>query len=298
MDTTWECIVIGAGAAGLSAALVLGRARRRVLVIDAGGQSNLTARGVGGLLGHNGRPPADLYAAGRAEVETHPTVRVRDGEVVAAVREGNGFTLDLADGDRVRGARLLLATGMEYRPPALDGIGPRWGRSVFHCPFCHGWEVRERPLGALGAAAERALLLRMWSDNITLFTDGTEPTTDDRARLEEAGIAVVTTPVARLHGEGDALHEVELADGVRRPCEGLLVAATLHQRGPVAAMLGLETVAGPMADALVVDGRQRTGVPGVFAAGDAASQMPSVAAAIAAGSLAAASVVQSIAIGD
>ena len=134
MDTTWDCIVVGGGAAGLSAALVLGRARQRTLVIDAGGQSNRDADGIGGLLGHDGRSPADFYAAGRDELAAYPTVQLRSGEVVSGERLDEGFALELADGDRVAARRVLLATGMDYRHPALRGIAERWGRSVFHCP--------------------------------------------------------------------------------------------------------------------------------------------------------------------
>ena len=175
MDTTWDCIVVGGGAAGLSAALVLGRARRRTLVIDSGGQSNLPAEGIGGLLGHNERPPHELYAIGRDELAAHSTVELREGAVSTGERQDGGFVLELADGSRETARSVLLATGMEYRYPELDGIAERWGRSVFHCPFCHGWEVRERPLGVLDpgpTGVHRSLLLRAWSDDVTLLTTG------------------------------------------------------------------------------------------------------------------------------
>src|SRR5688500_7569358 len=142
METSWDCIVVGGGAAGLSAALVLGRARRDTLVIDAGGQSNRPAHGIGGLLGYDGRPPAELYDQGRRELTAYPSVHVRDTTVVSAEVIDGQFVVNLADGAWVTGRRLLLATGVEYRYPALDGIAGRWGTAVFHCPFCHGWEVR------------------------------------------------------------------------------------------------------------------------------------------------------------
>ena len=163
MDTNWDCIVVGGGAAGLSAALVLGRARRRTLLVDAAGQSNLPAEGIGGLLGHDGRPPAELYAAGREELAAYPTVELRAGSVVGGARRGEGFALELADGARETARRVLLATGLEYRYPALPGAAERWGGSVFHCPFCHGWEHRDEPLGVLergSSGAHRALLRR------------------------------------------------------------------------------------------------------------------------------------------
>lgn len=170
MDTTWECIVVGAGAAGLSAALVLGRARRRTLVVDAGKQSNRHTDGIGGLLANDRRPPLDFYATGRAELATHPTVQLRSGEVLRGRRDEGDFVLELADGSTEAARHVLLATGMEYRYPPLEGIEQRWGRSVFHCPFCHGWEHRDQPLAVLDRGG--ALMLTAWSDDVTLLTDG------------------------------------------------------------------------------------------------------------------------------
>ena len=175
MDVVWDCVIIGGGAAGLSAALVLGRARRRTLLVDAGHQSNLAAHGIGGLLGHDGRSPAELYAMARRELTAYPSVEVRTGEVVSWERVDAGFTLELADGRSESARRVVLATGMDYRHPALPGLAELWGRSVFHCPFCHGWEVRDQPLAVLASgdlAVQKALLLRGWSDDVVLLTDG------------------------------------------------------------------------------------------------------------------------------
>ena len=300
MDTTWDCIVVGGGAAGLSAALVLGRARQRTLVIDAGGQSNLAAEGIGGLLGHDGRPPAELYAAGRDELATYPSVQQRSGEVVAGESRDAGFVLELADGAREAARRVLLATGMDYRPPELPGVAERWGRSVFHCPFCHGWEVRDQPLGVLdrgAAGAQRALLLRVWSDDVTLFADGpAELETEDAERLRAAGVTVGERRVAELRGPDSTLTSVAFADGGERPCRGLLGPVTLHQRSALAEQLGATPVdPGPIAvDPLEVDPMGHTGVAGLSAAGDLTPGMPSVANAVAAGSSAAAMIVHDL----
>jgi thioredoxin reductase len=297
MDTTWDCIVVGGGAAGLSAALVLGRARQRTLVIDAGNQSNRSAAGIGGLLGQDGRPPAAFYAAGREDLAAYPTVELRSGEVLGGERQDEGFVLDLADGSREVAPRVLLATGMDYRLPELPGAAERWGRSVFHCPFCHGWEVRDQTLAVLdrGArGAQRALLLRFWSDDVTLLTDGpAELEADDAARLRAARVAVDERPVAGLRGADSALTAVAFADGGERRCSGLLVHATLHQRSALAEKLGASAAdPGPIAvDAVEVDSTFQTSVPGLFAAGDLSAQMPSVANAVAAGSTAAAMIV-------
>jgi thioredoxin reductase len=256
MGETWECIVVGAGAAGLSAALVLGRARRRTLVIDAGGQSNLGAHGIGGLLGRDGRPPAELYAAGRGELAAYPAVRLREGEVVIGERTAEGF--------------------------------------------CHGWEVRDRPLGVLDRGASgvhRALLLRLWSDDVTLLADGPAGLDDaDAERLRAAGITVDERRVTGLRGPGEELTAVAFEGGGERPIEGLLVAVTLHQRSDLGVRLGAVAAERTplVADAVAVDARYRTDGPGLWAAGDVSAQMQSVAGAIAAGSMAAAMIVQSL----
>jgi thioredoxin reductase len=293
----WDCIVVGAGAAGLSAALVLGRARQRTLVVDAGRQSNLVAEGIGGLLGQDGRPPAAYYAAGREELAPYPTVALVPGEVVGGERVDEGFVLELADGAREESRRVLLATGMDYRLPGLPGIEERWGRSVFHCPFCHGWEMRDQPLGVFDSGAsgvQRALLLSFWSDEVTLLTDGpAELDAPDAERLRAAGVTVDERPVGGLRGPGSSLTSVVFEDGDERPCGGLLVPVTLHQRSGLAEQLGA-VAAEPghvVADAVEVDHQLKTAAPGLYAAGDVSTQMPSVANAVSAGSTAAAMIV-------
>jgi thioredoxin reductase len=300
MNTVWDCVIVGGGAAGLSAGLVLGRARRRTLLVDAGHQSNLAAHGSGGLLGHDGRAPAELYAAGRRELSAYPSVALRTGEVVAGECVADVFALTLADGRCERTRRVLLATGMEYRPPPVPGLAPLWGRSVFHCPFCHGWEMRDRPLAVLARgerAMHAALLLRGWSDDVVLLTDGPGDLDDDgRGRLAAAGVVTDERPVAEIVGRDGELEAIEFADGGRLERRGLLVPTTMHQRSRLAEQLGA-AVAEPTpsaVDPVRVDPLGRTTAPGVFAAGDLGVQMPQVAAAIAAGSRAAAAVVQSL----
>jgi thioredoxin reductase len=270
-------------------------------VVDAGGQSNLAAHGIGGLLGQDGRPPAELYAHGRRELAAYPAVEVRDGSVARGRREDGELVLELADGSIERARRVLLATGMDYRTPPLDGVAERWGRSVFHCPFCHGWEVRDRALAVLDrgeTGVSRALLLRMWSDDVTLLSDGpgaVEPA--DADRLRQAAVALDERAVAGLRGPGAELEAVVFADGSERPCGGLLLPVTLHQRSDLAAQLGATSVArGVSADAIEIDGQQRTTADGVLAAGDVSVLMPSVANAVTAGAMAAAMVVHDLAV--
>jgi thioredoxin reductase len=268
MDERWDIVVVGGGAAGLSAAMVLGRARRRTLVIDAGSPSNAPAHGIGGLLGQDGRPPADFYADARRELAQYPTVAVRSGVVTAGEP---GFRLTLADGATVEADRILLATGMDYRYPDVPGIAERWGGMVFHCPFCHGWEVRDQPLVVLddgdGNAEHRVTLLHGWSDDVTILKVG------DVQAIEDDG--------------------VRLVDGELHPCGGILVPVTMHQRSDLPEQLGVAL--GPVGlapDAVLVDPTNATTVPGIWAAGDVDPQMPSVAAAIASGHKAAAMIVK------
>lgn len=299
MEKIWDCVIVGGGAAGLSAALVLGRARRHVLVVDAGAQSNLAAHGIGGLLGFDGVPPAQLYAQGRRELGRYPSVEILEGEVISGTASGDDFVLELADGGEVQTRRVLLAMGMRYETAAVPGLAQLWGSSVFHCPFCHGWEVRDQPLAVLAngeRAVHMATMLRGWSDDVVLLTNGpAELTGDHRPRLAAAGVAVderVVTELASAEGE---LAAVVFADGASLPRRGLLVASTLHQRSALASKLGVDfAAAGPVSvEPIAIDGLYRTSVPGVFAAGDVCAQMPQVAAAVAAGSAAAASVVAS-----
>lgn len=303
MDTNWDCIIVGGGAAGLSAALMLGRARRRTLLIDAGEPSNRHAHGIGGLLGHDGRPPAELYALGREQLGRYTSVELCSGEVVRGERVGESFTLTLADGTRELTRRVLLATGMDYRPPAVPGVEALWGTTVFHCPFCHGWEVRERPLGVLDdnpdSGVHRALLLRFWSDDVVLFTNG--PSALDaaaRERLRAANVAVDERSVERLVADdAGALAAIAFADGSQTERNGLLVPAPLHQRSALAEQLGAAASPepGPVAvDAVAVDQLFLTTTPGVFAAGDLSGKMPSVPNATSAGATAGAMVVQSL----
>ncbi len=295
-----DCVIVGGGAAGLSAALVLGRARRRTLLVDSGAQSNLSAHGIGGLLGFDGRSPAELYAAGRAELGAYPGVEVRVGTVVSAAPDGGGFRVTLHDGTDVGTRRILLATGMEYRAPSLPGLAGLWGNSVFHCPFCHGWEARDQPL-AVYANGERAvhsaLLLRGWTDDVVVLTNGAADV--DAAQQELLGAAGVTIderPILRLVSADGSLAAVEFTDGDRLPRKGMLVATTLHQRSELAEQLGVDYAdPGPLAEnAVMIDAFHRTSVPGVYAAGDVSVQVPQVAAAVAAGSMAGAAITQSL----
>jgi thioredoxin reductase len=266
MDRDWDCIVVGGGVAGMSAALVLGRARRRTLVLDLDRQSNRVAEHVGGLLGLDGTPPAELYARAREQLAAYDAIVVHRAEAVDARAEDDGFAVTLGDdGGEVRAPALILATGMDYEVPDLPGFRDHWGRAVFHCPFCHGWDVRDRRLVVCGrgdVAERQAALLHGWTDDVTV---------------------VDSDEVAGLRVEDGELRAVVRHDGSEVACDGVLVHAPLHRRGELAERLGLElTDAGLVA----VDGFGRTSVPGVYAAGDLAVAPQQVALALGSGHLA------------
>jgi thioredoxin reductase len=266
VEYDFDCVVVGGGVAGLSAAMVLGRARRRTLVLDRGGQSNRAAAHVGGLVGHDGTAPGELYELGRAQVAAYDAVTLRDAEAVDARIEGDGFAVVLGDdGGEVRTRALVLATGMAYEVPDVPGFAELWGGAVFHCPFCHGWEVRDRPVVVYGAgdvADQQAALLAAWTDDVTVV----DP--DD---------------VAGVRVEGGALQAVVRRDGSEVRCAAVLVHAPLRRRGALPERLGLAlTDAGLVA----VDALAHTSVPGVYAAGDLAVAPQQVAIALGSGHLA------------
>jgi thioredoxin reductase len=301
----WDCVVVGGGAAGLSAALVLGRARRQVLVIDAGEQANLPAHGIGGLLGHDGRPPAELYATGRAELAKYPTVAVVEDRVESVARAGDqgsavatgfvlaaaagepahrgtatGFVLATAAGALITADRLLLATGMRYAPPELPGIAELWGDTVFHCPYCHGWEARDGALAVLAPAEALphvTRLLRGWSDDVIALTDGPFE--------GELVVPADTRRVAGVRGEDGRLAAIVFDDGSELPRTGLLAAPRMERRSELAASLGAAVAE---SGGLDVDAAGKTTVPGVYGAGDVSSPFPQVSAAIASGAFVAA----------
>lgn len=213
---SYDVVVVGGGAAGLSAALVLGRARRRVAVIDAGKPRNAPAAHMQGYLSRDGMAPAELLAVGRAEIAEYG-VEVIDASVAdVAATGGPGFTVRLDDGVALVARRLLVATGVRDRIPDLPGVHERWGRDLLHCPYCHGWEVRDQPLGVLGSnpgSVLHAQLVRQWSDDVIYFAHTQEPSAEEAAELEARGIGVVHGEVARLVVEDDRLTGLELVDG-------------------------------------------------------------------------------------
>jgi thioredoxin reductase len=283
-DPTFDVAIVGGGPAGLAAALVLGRMRRRVLLLDADEPANAVSEGVHGLFGHDGTPPHDLRRVARAQLRPYDTVTVRMVAVEEARRTPGGFRV-LAGGMTSEAGVLLLATGRGYELPPIDGVEEVWGRGAYHCPYCHGWEVRDRPLAVYGAgAAGLALLLTSLSDDVVLLTDGgPDPDADDGDLLRRAGVEVRDDRVARLEAEDGRLARIVFADGSSDDRAGLFFAPSFS-RSPLPAQLGCEL---DDSGAVVVDEDGRTSVPGVFAAGDATTDKKAVVLAAAAGSRAA-----------
>ena len=280
--TPYDAVIVGGGPAGLSAALVLGRARKRVLVVDEARPANAVSQGVGGLLGHDRVKPAELRDSGRRQLEEHD-VELRHCAVEDVEPIRDGFLVTPSDGSPVRAHALVLAHGLRYDPPPLPGIEALWGRSVFHCAFCDGWEVRDRPLAFHGsgpAAVRSALVLASWSNDVVLCTDGAPDPGGEV--LAAAGVRVRTEPIARLAGRDGSLEQIEFSEGPSERREALFVNTRRDQPNGLAAALGCELTE---AGTIVTDADGRTTVPGVFAAGDAATpHSRSVANAIGTGS--------------
>ena len=284
----YDVVVLGGGAAGLNGALMLARSRRAVLVIDAGSPRNAPADGVHGLLGHDGIPPAELLARGRAEVRGYGG-QVVTGEVVTAAREDDGFRLTLADGGSVRARRLLVATGLVDELPDVPGLRERWGRDVVHCPYCHGWEVRDRAIAVLGSgpnSVHQAMLFSQLSDDVVYVTHTHERPDDDQRRLLAArGVRVVEGTAARVLVESDELTGLELTDGTVVPAGAIAVATRMVARTGALEGLGLKAVPHPsgIGEHIPVEMAGQTGIPGIWAAGNVTDLMAQVGASAAAG---------------
>jgi thioredoxin reductase len=280
----YDVVVVGGGAAGLSAALVLGRARRRIAVVDAGAPRNAPAAHMQGFLSRDGMPPSDFLAAGRAEVSSYGVQLLAD-EVLGIEP---GFVVRLAGGRVLTARRILVTTGVGDELPAIPGVRERWGRDLLHCPYCHGWEVRDEPLGVLGTApgaVTHAQLVRQWSEDVAFFVHTYELTAMERAQLEARGIRVVEGEVARLVVVDDRLTGVALTDGqvIARTAVFIRPRNVPHADG-LLADLGCEDNEGGF---VTVDATGRTSTSGVWAAGNVVDPRAQVIASAGAGNAAA-----------
>jgi len=294
----YDVVVIGGGAAGLSGALTLARARRSVLVIDSGEPRNAPAGSLHGYLSRDGMAPGELLAAGRAEVTGY------GGEVVHATatsvaRQAGRFRIVLQDGNPVTARRLLVTTGLVDEIPDVDGLAQRWGRDVVHCPYCHGWEIRDQPIGVLATgpmAVHQAQLFRQWSAEVTLLLHTEPPLADaDTEQLTARGIPVISGTVQRLEIADDRLAGVRMADGRVIPMAALVVGSRMTARSGLLADLGVQPTeiefgGRVVGSQITADRTGRTDVDGVWVAGNVADIMAQLIGSAAAGVQAAAAI--------
>ncbi|MGW5387898.1 NAD(P)/FAD-dependent oxidoreductase [Nocardia sp. NPDC003963] len=295
LENDYDVVVAGGGAAGLNGALMLARSRRTVVVIDAGRPRNAPAEAVHGLLARDGTTPAELLETGRAEVRRYGG-QVVSGEIVAAARAGDRFTVTLAGGRTVRARRLLVTTGLTDELPDIPGLSQRWGRDVVHCPYCHGWEVRDRAIAVLSRgpiSLHQVQLFRQLSDDVVYFThDQPDPTPEAAERLAARGVRVVRGKVTGVEVTDDRISGLRLADGTVVAREVVAVGTRMVARAGFLEGLGLTAVEHPAGFGryLPSDATGRTDIPGIWAAGNITDIAAQVGAAAAAGATAGAQI--------
>ena len=287
---SYDVIIIGGSFAGMSAAMQLARARRPILVVDSGMPRNRFAAAAHGFLGQDGVAPAAIMREALRQLSAYPTVDFVHGRVAAARGEIDRFEVEMEDGAVHAARRLVLATGVADTLPDIPGLAERWGVSVMHCPYCHGYEVRDRRIGVLAnhpMAAHQALMLPDWGPT-TLFTQGlVEIDADLAARLAGRGVQVETTPIVAVLGEGQEIAAVRLADDRVASLEAIFIAPQTAPASPLAQQLGCAFEDGMTGPHVKLEpGQQRTSVPGVHSAGDVASPMHNATLASAAGVMA------------
>jgi thioredoxin reductase len=280
----YDCIIVGAGPAGLSAALMLGRSRRRVLVCDGGETRNARSHAIHGYLTRDGTAPGEFLRLARGELERYPSVELRPALVTEADAVPDGFRVTIEGGARLTGRKLLLATGVVDELPEIEGLDALYGTSVHHCPYCDAWEWRDQPLAAYGrgeAGSGLAIALTTWSGDVVLYTDGpAEISAAHREHLAQAGVELCETPVLRLEGRDGFLERVVLTDGGAFQRRALFFAGGQRQRCRLAEDLGCQFNHRGTVD---TGSCEATNVPGLYVAGDASKEAQFVIVAAAEG---------------
>ncbi|HTV67266.1 MAG TPA: NAD(P)/FAD-dependent oxidoreductase [Rhizobiaceae bacterium] len=290
----FEVIVVGGSYAGLSGALQLARARRRILVIDEGTRRNRFADSSHGFLGQDGRAPGAIQSDAREQLLAYDTVTWVDGRVTQAWAVERGFGIRTQSGDQYEGRRLLLATGVRDELPDIPGLAERWGRHVFHCPYCHGYELDKGKIAVLAVSPvsmHHAMMLPDWGETTLLLNGAFEPDAEQAAALSRRGVTVEKTPVRAVVGPAAT---VELEDDRVLSFDGMFTAPRTHMASPLAEQLGCAFDDGPMGAFVRTGMTRETTAPGVFACGDAARAAGSVALAVGDGTMAGAGVHQSL----
>jgi thioredoxin reductase len=292
----YDVIIVGGSYAGLSAAMQVARARRKVLVIDAGKRRNRFSPSSHGFLGRDGHAPGAIAAEARGQLLAYPTVSFVSGEAISASGGIDAFRMELADGQAFEGRRIILATGVEDVLPDVPGLAAQWGTGAMTCPYCHGYELNRGRIGVLASgpsSVHHAAMLPEWGQT-TLFANGVFEAGDPQlADLVQRGVAIEFAPVAAVDGQPGA-PVVVLTDGRRHAVEGLFVAPRTRITTLLPAMLDCDMQDGPQGAFVATDPMKSTSVPGVFACGDVASPMASVAIAVGHGAMAGAAVHRSI----
>lgn len=296
----YDAIIVGGSFAGLSAALYLARARRSVLVLDTGEPRNRFATASHGFFAQDGSDPKIMLATMRGQVSAYPTVKFREQKAVEVERNVDAFKVILADGEVVTGTKLLLAFGVSDILPDIPGIAERWGQTVIHCPYCHGYEFREKRLGVLNltpVSIHQASLIPEWGPT-TFFLNGAPIAPDAKITLEQRGVVMEPEPVVDLIGEGTSLSAVRLGNGTERPLDALFIAPVSRFNSDIPERLGCAIEQGPLGSIVTVDDMKATSVPDVYAAGDITRMGHTVTFACADGVMAALAIHRSLAFGD
>lgn len=293
----YDVIIVGGSYAGLSAGLQLARARRKVLVLDAGLRRNRFAETSHGFLGQDGRAPGDIAQDAREQLMAYPTVQWLADTALEASQTDNGFQVRTTNGQQASAKRLIIASGVVDELPAIEGLQERWGKSVFHCPYCHGYELNQGAIGVLATSPmsiHHALLLPDWGQT-TFFTNGVfEPDAEQLAELDRRGVTLEHQTVSHIGGQRA---DVVLSDGRVISVAGLFAMPRTRMASPLAEQLGCVFEEGPMGPFIQTDAMQQTSVPGVFACGDAALAAGSVAVAVGDGARAGAGTHRSLVFG-
>lgn len=289
----YDVIVIGGSYAGMAAALQLVRARRAVLVIDAGERRNRFASHSHGFLSQDGVPPGEIAANARRQLEAYPTLTWFEGRVDAVTGQVDEFTVATSDGGSHNGRRILLATGVADQLPAVEGLAERWGKSIFHCPYCHGYELGQGRIGIVGASPisiHQAELLTDWGSVTLLVNGAVELSREARSILERRGVTIEEEPIDRIEGHAD----VAMADGRLLRFAGLFTATRSSPSSSLAEAMGCALEETPMGVQVRTDAENKTSVTGVFACGDVARAPHSVSLAVGNGAMAGAQVHRSL----
>lgn len=280
----FEAIVIGGSVAGLSAAMSLARSHRNTLIIDSANPCNKKAKHAHNVITLDGVPPGEIIRRAKEQLAVYPSVQFLEDVVVKAVKADNHFELSLASGQQLKALKLVLATGVRDLMPDIPGFAEAWGVSIFHCPYCHGYEVSNQTLGLFANGEmgfEFAKMIRNWTDRLTLYTNGKSTLTADQTeKLTQHGILIQEKEIARIDQQEGQISDLVFADGSRASLVGLFAKIPFEQHSDLAVQLGCKLNDFGLIE---VDEFEKTSVHGIYAAGDNATMFRSISAAMAAG---------------